>query len=181
MIKKYISIKSTFLTILIFFISVSGVKAQALRNEKKEGNLVGKKILKLLSGNSDISPIIGLQDIYSFNFRIVLEKKSNQAVVVDINATDSVGYKVFPMYKDLMNLNYNEVLLDLKKATLVIPILILNDSFDRKNPDENLKLTKHSISELILNLIYEKRSYQNLYDDDVILFKPIIISRMDIK
>ncbi len=82
-----------------------------------------------------LNSLRGFEDsvaIYSINFRVTIVKNSDtQTVVTKIVANDSLGYKVFPRYKDLEKINFTSLLGTKNEAVLVIPILIHGATTDK--------------------------------------------------
>lgn len=77
--------------------------------------------------------------IYAINFRLkIARNKKGSAMVTEINANDSLGYRLFPSYKKLYSINYNALLGSKEKIILLIPVLISNTSSEKriyKKPD----------------------------------------------
>ena len=146
----------------------------------KQGKTV-IEVIKHLSNQYNISSLTGLKEVYAFNLRIVVERKLKRIDVLNIVASDSIGYRIFPNYKDLKNIDYRELLSGRNRATLVIPVLILNKPFESRNPDDSIKsLTKKSLTELASALVDDDFLDKKVANKDITLSKVFVISRSDI-
>jgi hypothetical protein len=176
-----------FLSLLVFqflliSFSINSVRAQESLAPPRKNSRFVTDVVKLLSSQTDITSLTGPKEVYAFNLRVMVERKANKINVSSINISDSIGYRIFPIYQNLKKIDYRELLIGKGKATLVIPVLILNNPFDNSNPEETLKsITKRSITELISDLIYSNSSKRNLSNEDITLFDVFVVSRIDIE
>jgi len=121
--------------------------------------------------------------LYAINFKIdLVQKNPGKSVVTQIIANDSLAYKLFPAYKELYAINYNKLLKNRKRLTLVIPILISNISDTaketQKNQDGNLLITMQSAVNAAYSL-YSTNPYNNIEDSKVPVGHRIYKSKKD--
>lgn len=165
---------TTFVQLILF--SVSSMAYVSNPVEQIDDELV-TNISKFLSRQNNIGLLKLENEVYGFNIRITIEKKHNDTFVSDIISTDNIGLKIFPDYLELKKFNYKKLLGDNKKIILVIPVLILNNPTDERNPDDSIKkLNKKSITDLISALLYP-----NLLQENIALFPLFIINRANVR
>lgn len=71
---------------------------------------------------------------YAFSFKIFVEKNNlGVAKVISISASDSIAFKIYPMYKLLENIKYDVFMGNSKAATFIIPvgIEVINSKGDK--------------------------------------------------
>ncbi len=158
---------------LILFSNVSF--AQAGRAHPKEKDLV-TTISRFLGRNSSLNKL-SLEDPYfAFNLKIKIIKRNNKSLVTNVEFSNSIGLQVFPTVQELKKLDYYSLIKETTKSTLIIPILILNNPSDSKNPRDMITgMTKNSLIGMTSDLFYP-----NLLQKHVTLFPVFIVNRLDI-
>lgn len=121
--------------------------------------------------------------LYAINFKIdLVQKNPGKSAATQITANDSLAYKLFPAYKELYAINYNKLLKNRKRLTLVIPILISNISATaketHKDQDGSLLIAMQSAVNAAYSL-YDTNSYNNLKDSKVSVGHRIYKSKKD--
>ncbi|GAA4211164.1 hypothetical protein GCM10022289_39700 [Pedobacter jeongneungensis] len=171
---KTIALATMFL--LIFILSKDS-SAQSYTSHDNNTYLVNK-IVKLLGSQTNIDILKGKKDIYTFNIKINLEKNGNTIKVADILSSDSIGYKVFPNYKQLRNIAYESFVdKNFKKNILLIPIIILNSPEYGQNPNaKNIILDSNTTINMISSLLYP-----DILQKNITIFPLFKIIRSDIE
>lgn len=71
---------------------------------------------------------------YAFSFKVFVEKDDHGvAKVISISASDSIAFKIYPMYRSLASIKYDVFMGNSKAATFIIPvgIEIINSKGDK--------------------------------------------------
>ncbi len=150
--------------------------AQSLNSSYNNNDELFTDISKFLGRQSNINSLRSREQVYSFNIKIEIKKNNNKIIVYDINASDSIGYKIFPNYVDLKRFNYAKLMENTSHAIVMIPILILNNPTEDKNPNDIItNVNKNSLQKLISSTLYP-----NIIQKDIILFPLFTINRSDV-
>ncbi len=107
-------------------IYAQNLKTTAAVTETSKITPLEKAFIKIFS-KSDPSRILkDSVSMYAINFTIdVVKDKKNKTLVTKITANDSLGYILFPQYKELKKLDYRELfLVREKKISIIMPILV---------------------------------------------------------
>ncbi|TCD04558.1 hypothetical protein EZ449_16525 [Pedobacter frigidisoli] len=177
-IKRSLPVPLIFLMCLLmhFLILFSNVPfAQAHIAHPQEQELV-TTISRFLARSASLNKLSFEDSHYAFNLKINIIKRNNKSLVSNIEFSNSVGQQVFSTVQELKKFDYYSLVKETTKSTIIIPILILNNPSDSKNPRDIITgMTKNSLIDMISSLFYP-----NLLQKNITLFPVFIINRLDI-
>ena len=111
-----------------------------------------------------------------FNLRIKVTNKNNILTVDEVAFSKSIGKQIFLNIDELKEFDYYSLINKNSSGTILIPILILNNSFDAKNQDDSISnFTKKSLINFTSSLFYP-----DILQKDIILFPVFTINRLEI-
>lgn len=193
--------KTLLLTFLVIF-QAAYLFAQTTDNEK-QFSVIEKKIYRIFLYGNPGRVLKDSVSIYAINFRLTLEKKNDsQTTVSKIVVNDSLGYKLYPRYKELYDTNFIDLMGSDSHATLLIPILIYNATENKiRYKDENyMALINMQAAINAAYALYSTTAYSNLSDanenlmyrikdtfttapvfEKIITFRPIIVNTSTVK
>lgn len=159
----------------VLFVFTNNACAQS-KSPKKDSELVNQ-IFKFLGRESNINSLRSKQECYAFNLRIEFKKNGNKAVVSTVKTSSAIGAQIFSNYSALEKLDYSSVIGNNSHAVVVMPILILNNPTDEKNPGDAISgMNKKSLQDLISSMLYP-----DVLQKNIVLFPIFTINRADVQ
>lgn len=121
--------------------------------------------------------------IYTYNFKLkIVRSKEDTTKVINILASDTLLYELYPNYKDLYTINYSPLLGTRNEVNLVIPILVYSISptgaskYQKQDGESVVSIESAlEINQKILFSLLPKSGFE-----EVVLFKPVIIKILNI-
>lgn len=156
--------------IQVFFIN------NAFSQSKTDTELV-KEVSKFLSSDGSITSLTTKDQYYAFNLKIELFKKNGTDILAEANFSNAIGIQIFPNYKRLNKFDYKSIIGKNNHAIIIVPILILNNPTDEKNPSDLITgINKQSLRNLISSIMHP-----DILQKDITLFPLFSISRADVQ
>jgi len=163
------------LSILFVIFITSHDFAQANQNHPTKHELA-IRVFKFLGRTSDIELLKDKEPYYTFNLRIKVTNKNNILTVDEVAFSKSIGNQIFSNIDELKKFDYYSLRNKNSSVTILIPILILNNSFDAKNQDDLISgFTKKSLINFTSSLFYP-----DILQKNIILFPVFTINRLEI-
>ena len=153
---------------VLFFLIFQGFVGYCQNNDsKKKPFSLERKVYDVFSQSDPGRVLKDSVSIYAINFTLTIVKKSNvQTIVTKIIANDSLGYRMFPTYKQLGKINYINLMGSNREVTFLIPILLYRASLNTIKYKDDSGATLINMQAAI-NAIYalaSSSSYNNLKD-----------------
>jgi len=161
---------------LLFVVVITSHNFAQVNQNHPTGHELAIRVFKFLGRTSDIKLLKNKEPYYAFNLRIKVTNKNNILTVDEVAFSKSIGKQIFLNIDELKEFDYYSLINKNSSGTILIPILILNNSFDAKNQDDSISnFTKKSLINFTSSLFYP-----DILQKDIILFPVFTINRLEI-
>ncbi len=161
MVKRLLGMWFLLTITTITFSQSRGVDRMKMYEEKRISNFFHENKINEIIPDSNA--------IYTFVFKVTVEKHRGKTQVSEILSNDTIGYKIFPKYNDLKDIHYAVFMRNRNKAIFIFPVAI--EIVGSKQANTLTKFATHSIASLFYT--YFNKTGINMLD--YMFFSPYLV------